>query len=190
MLFENVVWNIASISSQPQCVKVSSTDTVAQFVSIKIMSWHLKSLAIWLLVQQLVQAYIKENIKGPHYWTFEGNTPVTGGLPSKGPVMQKLFSWHDIVMSNGKKFHKVFNSNYVGHEPNMLMTKKHHHGIIQFSCHKVAFWYHIANINITWCTPQSKYCDTLIGCTTVPTRFIIVSTAMELKNGNFIGNNT
>ena len=41
---------------------------------------HLKSSTTGLFVQQLVQAYIKANIKAPHHWSFCEGNPLADGL--------------------------------------------------------------------------------------------------------------
>ena len=55
-------------------VPVKSNDTNnGNYLTIAVMSqnsWHLKSLAIQLFVEKLVEADNKENIKAMHYWTF------------------------------------------------------------------------------------------------------------------------
>ena len=49
-----------------------------------------------LTVQPLVQADNKENIAGPHYWSFCGES--TGEIiPHKGPVMRKAFPCRAVV---------------------------------------------------------------------------------------------
>ena len=66
-------------------------------------SWCLKSLAIWLFVQELVQANNKEHSKALH------NCPILGesthgnfvDSPHKGPVMQKVFPCCAIIMITG-----------------------------------------------------------------------------------------
>ena len=69
---------------------------------IRVMSswrrWRLKSLASGLFAQPFVQAQIKENTKFRATGLCEGTSPVTGGLPSLGPVTRKMFPFHDVIM--------------------------------------------------------------------------------------------
>ena len=60
-------------------------------------SWHLKSPATRQLVQHLVQANMKGNIKGLHHWSFVRRIHLSSvDSPHKGPVMQKVLPCHDI----------------------------------------------------------------------------------------------
>ena len=63
------------------------------------ITWHLKLLATWLFIQQLVQAKNKKNIKVLHYCSFVRGIywwPVN--FLYKGSVMGKVFQYHDIIM--------------------------------------------------------------------------------------------
>ena len=65
------------------------------------MSWHFDSLALWLFVQKVVNAYSKSIIKAHLVWHFErGIHQKQEDSPHKGPVMSKLFflSWHYHVL--------------------------------------------------------------------------------------------
>ena len=68
-------------------------------------SWYLKSHAIRLFVQCLLQANNKDDINGVHYWPFvRGIHQWHEYLPLKGPVkisshvMQWAFPFHDIYI--------------------------------------------------------------------------------------------
>ena len=67
----------------------SSLCTPIDYNDITWVSWHLKSPAIWLFVQQSVQTNNKDNIKLPFYWSFacgihwslvDENPQITGGF--------------------------------------------------------------------------------------------------------------
>ena len=45
--------------------------------------WCLQSPTSPLFTQPFIQAHIKESIKAPRHWTFEGNSPVTGEFPAQ-----------------------------------------------------------------------------------------------------------
>ena len=64
------------------------------------MSWHLKSLATQLFVQQLFQLNNKGNLKALHYWPFEWWIHQwLVDSPHKGPVMQKALPYqHAIIL--------------------------------------------------------------------------------------------
>ena len=64
-------------------------------------SWHLKSLASGLFIQQLIWANNKENIKGPHYWPFVRAIHWWPNWISrhKGQIMWKTFSCRYVIMS-------------------------------------------------------------------------------------------
>ena len=72
-------------------------------------SWHLKSLAAWLSVQQFVKANNRVHTKVSHYWSFVRGIHrshrwilLTKGQldsPYKGPVMWKVFPFHDTTIS-------------------------------------------------------------------------------------------
>ena len=52
----------------------------------------------WLIVQQLVQANIKEKFKYPHYWSLaNGNYRWLIYSRHKGPGVRKESSYHDII---------------------------------------------------------------------------------------------
>ena len=53
--------------------------------------------AFLLFVQQFVLANIKGNIKSPHHWPFVFHQWQMDS-PHKGPVMQKAFTFHNIIM--------------------------------------------------------------------------------------------
>ena len=55
---------------------------------VMLTSWHLKSPAARLYVQQIGQAENKENIKAPHYWHFVRNPPVTSSYGGHGGSFQ------------------------------------------------------------------------------------------------------
>ena len=59
-------------------------------------AWPLKSPATQLFSQQFVWTSIKENVEAMHYWPFVRG--IRGYSPQKGPVMQKVFSCHDVFM--------------------------------------------------------------------------------------------
>ena len=90
------------------------------------VSWHLKSLATRLLMQQLVQANAKENIKVPHHWAFcEGNPPVTHGPPlQRASKVENIsmswdcttgLAWHDYIweLVCQKQVSRAGTSNYI-----------------------------------------------------------------------------
>ena len=62
--------------------------------------WLFRSPATQLFIQQFGVTSKKHNIKGPHCW------PLVKGIhrcpvdsPHKGPIMQKAFPFHDIIMA-------------------------------------------------------------------------------------------
>ena len=52
------------------CFILLSSFMVIHHNDVTWLTWHLKSPATWLFVQQLVPANIKENIEARHYWPF------------------------------------------------------------------------------------------------------------------------
>ena len=60
--------------------------------------WRLKSPAFRLFTQLFVQVQIRENIKAPRHWLSEGNSPVTGEFPHKGPVTREIFPFDDVIV--------------------------------------------------------------------------------------------
>ena len=68
---------------------------------ITCMLWHLKSLANWLFVQELMHAENNEIINIPFYCPFVSKIqlqqrPVES--PHKEPIIQKGFAYHDNIM--------------------------------------------------------------------------------------------
>ena len=68
-------------------------------------SWYLKSHAIRLFVQCLLQANNKDDINGVHYWPFVRGIhqwheylPLKGPVKIPSPVMQRAFPFHDIYI--------------------------------------------------------------------------------------------
>ena len=57
----------------------------------------LKSSATWLFLKQLVKANNKGNIKALHYLTFARKIQWLLDSHHKGPVIQKVFPWHDFI---------------------------------------------------------------------------------------------
>ena len=55
-------------------------------------------VGVSIVIQPFVRVQIKENIKVSRHWLFEGNPPVTGGSPHKGPVTRKIFTFDDVTM--------------------------------------------------------------------------------------------
>ena len=97
---ENVVRKMAANLSQPQCVNNDCSPAwvqmLQQWCHMNVIASHLISN---LTVQQLVQANNKENTKlhitgplwgGINWWTVD--------FPHKRPLMQKVFSGHDIII--------------------------------------------------------------------------------------------
>ena len=86
-----------------------------QHSDIRWVSWHLKSLATRLLVQQLVKANNKETSTCLHYWPFVRGIHLSQvDSPHKGPVMQKelnvMTSWcsTEIVLAHRWQRHRVY----------------------------------------------------------------------------------
>ena len=82
-------------------------------------SCHLKSLAIWQVVQQLVPANNKETreaLKILHYWLFvRGIHQSLVDSPHKGPIMQKAFPCHDVIMNLTATALGVAKGQHTGH---------------------------------------------------------------------------
>ena len=57
--------------------------------------WRLKLQASRLITQPFVQAQIKKTLKLRVTGLCEGNTPVTGNSPHKGPATRKMFPFDD-----------------------------------------------------------------------------------------------
>ena len=68
---------------------------------ITCVSWHLKSPATWLFVQECVKVNIRENIITPYYHPFvrECISDVWFSLQVKVPVIWKAFSCEDVIMT-------------------------------------------------------------------------------------------
>ena len=85
------------------------------YINVTSASWHFKSLANWLLVQKLIQAKDKDNIKALHYWPgVKGISIWPVVSPDEWPVMQKVVPWHDITMKSypgGEDIWALFNRN-------------------------------------------------------------------------------
>ena len=58
--------------------------------------WRLKSPAYVLSTQPFIHAQIKENIKAPHHWLCEGNSPMNS--QHKGIITRKSFPFDDVIM--------------------------------------------------------------------------------------------
>ena len=65
---------------------------------VKLAQWRLKSPVPRFFAQPFAHAQMKKTSKFHVIPLSEGNTPATGGLPHKGPVMQKMFPFDDIIM--------------------------------------------------------------------------------------------
>ena len=63
------------------------------------MSRYLKSLATWLFIQQYIQADNKKTSKAILLAFEEGNHQWLVDSPHKGPVKQRAFPCHDVIMT-------------------------------------------------------------------------------------------
>ena len=50
------------------------------------------------LFYRLIKAHVQETSKLRVTGLWEGNSPVTGGFPHKGPVTRKMFPSDDVIM--------------------------------------------------------------------------------------------
>ena len=111
------------------------------------MRWHLKSLASRLFAQVLIQVQLKENVKAPHHWPLWGTlSPVNS--PHKGPVMWKMFPFHDVILS----VH--------------IRDVVHHYGWQQYSEVMAGPWFWFHNSDVIMSVTASQIIDmSLLGST-------------------------
>ena len=73
--------------------------SILRYTDVTWAPWCLTSRAITLSGHMFVAAYFKVNINAPHYCSFvRGIHQWLVDSPQKGPVMQKLFPCHDIII--------------------------------------------------------------------------------------------
>ena len=97
-LFVHDLWTQSSFKGPCHLPVTCIISSFKHYNDFTLASWHLKSLANWLFVQQLVQDNNNE-IKATYYWFFMRE--IYWWLvesPHKGPVKQKVFPCHDIIM--------------------------------------------------------------------------------------------
>ena len=71
----------------------------------------------------------QRNIKAPRHWFCEGNLPVTGGFPHKGPITRKKFSFDDVIMNLARLGFSTQPcvTPYLPCPPPVSMVSAHHH---------------------------------------------------------------
>ena len=61
--------------------------------------WYVKAPATGMFVHQLIQVIATKTSNSLSLTLCEGNPPVTGGFPHKGPVIREMFPCYDVTMS-------------------------------------------------------------------------------------------
>ena len=77
--------------------------TVDHYSSVILRAMVSQITGVSTVCSSFVQAQIKENIKTPRRWLFEGTSPVNSH--HKGQVTRKMFPFDDVIMSPHKVQH-------------------------------------------------------------------------------------